>query len=191
MIHDVKVSCLILCFCLLLSDARGQIENQRFANKSSAQVVQPCLFDYERGEVSDCIRVGANGSRFIAASYLKELHYGANGLAGVHDAGGWIYVNRRGKVVITGVPTFDNGPDQFHECLVRFERDQKYGFADRKGKVVIPPQYDGAMPFDGGHAKVCLGCVDKCGDPECEHHIFSGGEWLLVDKNGITLESPL
>jgi WG containing repeat len=96
-----------------------------------------------------------------------------------------MYVNRRGKVVITGVPVFDNGPDEFHDGLVRFVKGRKYGFADRTGKTVIPPRYDGAMPFAGGRAKVCLACVDKCADRECEHHVFSGGNWFSLDKTGM------
>ena len=188
MIRRMKAVHLILCCCLPSSNALGQAEDQRSANKSSAQASQSCLFDYERGEVPDCVRMRVDGSRSIAAPYLKELPYGTNGLAGVRGADGWMYVNRRGKVVITGVPIFDNGPDQFHEGLVRFVKNQKYGFADRNGKIVIPPRYDGAMPFERGRAKVCLGCVDKCAEHECEHHFFSGGKWLSVNKNGVALE---
>jgi hypothetical protein len=186
MIRRMKAVYLILCCCLLFSGALGQTEDQRSANKSSVRAAQSCLFDYERGEVPDCIRVGADGSRSIAAPYLKELRYGTNGLAGARAVDGWMYVNRGGKVVISGIPTFDNGPDEFHDRLVRFVKNRKYGFVDRNGKIVIPPQYDGAMPFEAGRAKVCLGCVDKCADHECEHHVFSGGKWLSVDKNGVT-----
>jgi hypothetical protein len=103
-------------------------------------------------------------------------------------AGGWTYVNRQGKIVIDGVPDYDNGPDEFHDGLVRFVKQGKYGFADRHGKVVIPPRYDGAWPFQGGHAKVCSGCVDKCLDRDCEHRMFSGGRWLSIDTHGIILK---
>src|SRR5947209_5385978 len=46
-----------------------------------------------------------------------------------------MYVDGRGKVVIIGVPTFDNGPDEFQDGLVRFVKNHKYGFADRNGKI--------------------------------------------------------
>jgi hypothetical protein len=185
----MKLAHLIFCCCLLLAGKR--VEAQQSANKSSRQATQPCLFDYERGEVPHCVYVKADGSHYIAAFYLKQLSYGVNGLAGVRGNDGWMYVNRRGKVVISVVPTFDNGPDEFHEGLVRFIENQKYGFADPKGKIVVPPQYDGAMPFEGGRAKVCVGCAEKCVDRECEYHVFSGGKWFSVDKNGKTLELPL
>lgn len=86
------------------------------------------------------------------------------------------------------MPTFDNGPDQFRDGLVRFIEEHKYGFADQSGQVVIPPEYDGALPFDKGLAEVCLGCLEKCADDACEHHVFSGGEWRSIDKNGLTLK---
>jgi|SRR5579862_391357 len=188
MIRGMKAAHLILCCGLLFSGALGQPEDQRSANKSLVRGAQSCLFDYERGEVPDCVRVGVDGSRSIAARYLKELRYGTSDLAGVRGVDGWMYVDRRGRVVITGVPTFDNGPDEFQDGLVRFVKNHKYGFADQNGKIVIAPRYDGAMPFEKGRAKVCLGCVETCADHECEHHVFSGGEWLSVGKNGVTLE---
>jgi len=45
---------------------------------------------------------------------------------------------------------------------VRFVRKKKYGFANRKGQIVIPPVYDGAMNFESGVTKVCNGCQEKC-----------------------------
>ena len=187
MICSWKATHLFLC-CTLFSGAFGQTEHERSANSRSAKAAQPCLFDYELGEVPDCVQAGTDGSRSIAARYVKELRYRTSGLAAVHSVDGWMYVDRRGKVVITGVPTFDNGPDEFQDGLVRFLKNQKYGFADQSGKVVIAPRYDGAMPFEKGRARVCLGCVLTCADPECEHHVFSGGKWHSIGKNGMTFE---
>ena len=36
---------------------------------------------------------------------------------------------------------------------MRFVRDKKYGFANRKGEIVVPPIYDGAMNFENGIAR--------------------------------------
>jgi hypothetical protein len=87
-------------------------------------------------------------------------------------------------VAIAGVAVMDNWADSFHNGLVRFVRDGKYGFANRKGRVVIPSVYDGAMNFEKGLASVCKRCVNKCSDPECEHHLFSEGEWFQIDTKG-------
>ena len=141
--------------------------------------------DVERGELPGCLRENANGELFVAPQFLKELNFDSRRLAAVHSpTQGWMYVTRDGKVVITGVAVMDNWADSFHNGLVRFVRDGKYGFANRKGQVVIPSVYDGAMNFDKGLASVCKRCVSKCSDPECEHHLFSEGEWFQIDTRG-------
>ena len=181
----MKVTLIFLCSYLMLLAAVVSQTDNRNANDNRPAAGLPCMFDVDRGEVPDCIHVGVDGSRSVTSRYLKELPFTANGLAAVWIAGGWTYVNREGRVVINGVPNSDNGPDEFHEGLVRFVKGHKYGFADRKGRVVIPPQYDGAMPFQGGQARVCLGCVDKCVDRDCEHKAFQGGKWFSINKKGL------
>jgi hypothetical protein len=144
-----------------------------------------CLFDIERGELPGCLHENASGELFVAPQFLKELNFDSRGLAAVHSqTQGWMYVTREGKVVITGVAVMDNWADSFHNGLVRFVRNGKYGFANRKGRVVIPSVYDGAMNFEKGLASVCKRCVNKCSDTECEHHLFSEGEWFQIDTNG-------
>ena len=160
------------------------------ADKSGATGT-PCLFDPERGEVPDCIRQGKTGELFVAPQYLKELSFDTHGLAAVNSRkAGWMYVNRRGKIVISGVPTMDNGADWFHDGLVRIVRNGKYGFANRRGEVVIPAIYDGAMNFEKGRAAVCKGCESKCVDSGCEYHSFTGGEWFQIDAKGVILARP-
>jgi hypothetical protein len=51
-----------------------------------------------------------------------------------------MYVDRKGAVLITGVPSVGNDADDFSEGLVRTVVDEKYGFADRQGNVVIKPR---------------------------------------------------
>lgn len=145
----------------------------------------PCVFDFERGEVPNCVRRSAKGKPIVAPEILKQLDFDAHGLAPVFSrTEGWMYANRRGTVVVTGVPEVDNWADSFHDGLVRIVQNGKYGFANRSGRVVIAPIYDGAMSFDMGRATVCNGCQNKCAQPDCEHHFFSGGEWFQVDTKG-------
>ena len=144
-----------------------------------------CVFDFERGETPNCIRQTPIGELFIASQFLKELDFDSYGLAPVlSPKDGWMYVSRRGMVIVQGVPATDNGPDSFHDGLVRIVRNTKYGFADRTGRILIPPTYDGAMNFEAGKAKVCNGCHSKCADHDCEHHVFAGGEWFQIDAKG-------
>lgn len=173
-------------FCALWLASIGLAQPNKPAHKRGTEPEmhgQSCLFDVERGEVPDCVYSRMN-TRFITPQYLKDLPFDSYGLAPVHVRDGWMYVNRTGRAVITGVPTFDNGPDDFHDGLVRFVKNNKYGFADRRGKVVVAPIYDGAMNFENGRAEVCKGCVDKCVAPYCEYHVFSGGVWSTINSRG-------
>jgi hypothetical protein len=148
----------------------------------------PCLYDGERGEVPSCVRENAKGELFIAPQYLKELRFDSHGLAAVHSpTKGWMYVSRGGKIVISSVPVMDNWADSFHDGLVRIVRNGKYGFANRRGQVVVPPIYDGASNFEKGRATVCKGCESKCADHDCEHHFFAGGEWFRINTKGTVL----
>src|SRR4030065_2150550 len=127
-------------------------------------------------EVDNCIFSSKTGQLFIAPTYIKELSFEKHGLAVLYSSeDGWMYVNRKGRVVISGVAAMDNGADVFHEGLVRFSKNNKWGFADVKGNIIVPAVYDGALNFKDGSAKVCKGCVLTCVNKACEQHYFSGG----------------
>ena len=164
---------------------------QNGPKENPAQAARPgatdssCIFDFERGEVPNCVRLSATGQLFIESRVLKDLHFDSHGLASVLSRReGWMYVARTGRVVVSGVPSMDNGPDSFHNGLVRVVKNEKYGFANRQGKLMVPPIYDGAMNFENGRAKVCKGCESKCVGRSCEYHSFVGGDWFQIDTQG-------
>lgn len=172
-----------------LRTSSREIPHPQIGVDKSSKRGAPCLFDFERGEAPNCILKNAAGDIYIAPQYLKDLDFDSAGLAVVGSATqGWMYVNLKGKVIIRGVPVMDNWADTFHDGLVRFVRNKKYGFANRAGRIVIPPTYDGAMNFEKGNAEVCKGCQAKCADPACEYHVFSGGSWFLINTKGATLK---
>ena len=179
----------ILSFSLVavmsLASGRNTLQGHNAANKLDTTATS-CLFDFERGEIPNCLRLLAGGDLFIAPHVVRQLHFDSYyGLAPVFSrVNGWMYVSRKGKAVVRDVPTVDNGPDLFHDGLVRVLSHQKYGFANRKGQLVIPLTYDGAINFDNGKAKVCKGCESKCSGADCERHVFAGGEWFQIDTQG-------
>jgi len=85
---------------------------------------------------------------------------------------------------------FDNGPDYFVEGRARTIRDGKVGFVNEGLEVVVPREWDFALPFEGGFARVCTGCsiVREDGD---EHGTVQGGSWAVIDREGrIVQEVP-
>jgi hypothetical protein len=156
-----------------------------------------CLFS--GGVADNCILHGHNGNMSVSPGVLSDFHFDSHGLAPVrseeYSRYGWMYVNRKGRVVISGVPSFDNWADEFSDGLVRTVVSNKYGFANRQGKIVVKPAYDWASPFSRGYAQVCNQCREKCLMPGgavelqslpggCDHRVMVGGEWFKIDKKG-------
>jgi len=69
-------------------------------------------------------------------------------------------INEKGETVIRPF-VVDNGPDYFEDGLARFRIDNKFGFFDRTGKIIIGAQFDFAFPFHEGLAAICAGCKEE------------------------------
>lgn len=83
--------------------------------------------------------------------------------------------------------TYDNGPDYESQGLIRIVENEKIGFANLKGEIIIPPQYDAALPFNDGLAAICEGCIKiKTG----EHKELIEGLWGFIDKEGTLIIPP-
>ena len=66
-------------------------------------------------------------------------------------------INRKGEPLFE-VYCFDNGPDYVKEGLFRIIENNKMGFANMNGEVVIKPQYDFVQPIqEGGYAVFNMG----------------------------------
>lgn len=126
--------------------------------------------------------------RFEGASDFSE------GLAPVREGGKWGYIDRAGAFRIA--PKFDRA-ENFSEGLaaVCFDADgpekpsklerlmsgleEKCGYVDRAGGLVIEPRFHAAGKFSGGLAPVRVGRLERVlgADPEA-------GKWGYVDKTG-------
>jgi len=147
--------------------------------------LRPCDFFAEDNgwtNLSRCYREIPKTLGHVDPNVLPLLPYEADTkLASIHLFDGFAYVDRDGAILIRGVMMMDNGADPFIEGLVRFKRDGKIRFANAKGEVVIPPRHDGALSFERGHAKVCVGCTEETID---EYHHYTGGYWRCLDMHG-------
>lgn len=93
--------------------------------------------------------------------------------------------DRRGNLLYHPL-VYDNGPDYFVEGLTRCVENDKIGFADRRGKVVITPQWDWVSPFQYGYAWACKDCyLDYSRDAEHPDILFrSGASRVVIDRQG-------
>jgi hypothetical protein len=92
---------------------------------------------------------------------------------------GIVGIDRKGKELFQ-VFVFDNGPDYPSEGVFRILREDKIGFADTTGKIVIEPKYTAVAPFQGGLAAFCDSCKRV---QDGEHWAWEGGKWGFMDKN--------
>jgi hypothetical protein len=75
--------------------------------------------------------------------------------------------------------------DPFQNGFARvFRKGNGYGFIDKNMQLVVPPQYDEAKPFRGGHAIVRRGerwgCVDAAGQEKMFSPSADGSPYLEV-----------
>lgn len=93
---------------------------------------------------------------------------------------GYIY-DRKGNFMYR--PFFhDNGADYFSEGVRRFVKNEKIGFVDRNGVVIIQPEHDFVSPFNYGYAAFCDSCDWE--QTEDEHKAIVGGTWGVMNFKG-------
>jgi hypothetical protein len=114
----------------------------------------------------------------IAAAHLARMRF-RDGLAELLVDDKAFYVDRSGRAV--RVHVLENGADYFSEGLARAVSGGRFGYVDRKLRMVVEPEYDFAFPFARGRAVVCLGCKLVA---EGEHQAVRGGHWGVIDRTG-------
>jgi hypothetical protein len=146
-----------------------------------------CFYAPRGGELDtfpDCAARDPAGAIRLAPAHLRRLDYDRTGLAAIHIGESFLYVRRDGRTA--PAMTMDNGADLFVDGRARSQLGGKIGFIDRSLRVVIARRYDGAMPFEKGVAEVCTGCVLAS---DGEHHWYTGGRWVRIDRAGRVLSA--
>jgi hypothetical protein len=163
----------------------------------------------------------------LATPPLDENYYGHSfheGLAAVQIKDKWGFMDRRGRLVIpaefidvgdfsAGLAAAEVPIDQDKETPCRFDETstytvaKKFGYIDRTGRMVIPPQWEYAGPFVAGLANVATcskaSFIDKTGRVVIETpfndaapfygalaRVYVGMEIGYIDKTGKTIWQP-
>jgi hypothetical protein len=149
--------------------------------------VGSCKVDLGAWELPSCAIETKGEELFILKELVKPLgegrwtQVGDSQVAWTALSTGFSYFDRSGRIVVTHVAPFDNGPSPFHEGLVRIVQNDKWGLADAKGKLIVPREYDGILEFEGGSWLACIHCtIETMG----EYHRFTGGAWVAIDRFG-------
>jgi hypothetical protein len=140
--------------------------------------------EYETGEVFGYINQKGDtvipSGRFIHSFSDTIVNYGIV-IEKVGDRHDLIGINQKGQRLYE-VFWFDNGPDMVSEGMFRILQNEKIGYADTTGKIIIKPQFACATPFSNGQAQVAFDC-EQLTDTD-EHTRMESDNWFYIDKKG-------
>lgn len=104
----------------------------------------------------------------------------------VMEHGGSLIAIDKDETKLFDVFWYDNGPDYINEGLFRIKKNDKIGYANEEGEIVIVPRFDCASSFENGLAKVSNSCtLKKVG----EHEEIEWIDFNLIDKDGRIVQS--
>lgn len=129
-----------------------------------------------------------------------------NGFARMRRTTKFYYIDEYGKPIFTTV--FDKAED-FKENFAEVKMDGKWGFINKKGEIVIKPQFYETHPFSSGLSQVALSVFEKHGyidttgkfiiKPQFDDAtafiddrawVLVNGKWGLIDKEGTFVINP-
>jgi len=164
----VKIHIIIFCFLLLN-------RSLSFGQKSKNYLVS-------YADTSSGIKLigylAVNGDTAIKAKYQFSYTDTFYRMAIVLDSNNaWVGIDRNERTILRPF-IFDNGPDYVEEGLFRIVQNNKIGFANLAGLIILKPQFDFATPFIHGLAEYYLGGKRK---NEREDEYF---HWVGSFENG-------
>ncbi len=122
----------------------------------------------------------AKGETVIPPQY-EYARWFSHGLAPVQISGLWGAIDTTGKVIIEPVwkGLYESGGIWHIE-----NSERKHGLLDQSRQMMLPPQFDHIMPFEGNFTEFTLG--QKCGVLDRKGNIVLKAEWdrAMPDTNG-------
>ena len=93
-------------------------------------------------------------------------------------------IDKNEKKLFNAVWSLEPVPIKISDGMILIVENSKYGFANKKGKIIIKPKYKCAKSFFNGKAKVS----NDCELIKSEHHFWNMKKWFYIDKEGRRVE---
>jgi len=72
------------------------------------------------------------------------------------------------------------------EGRIMITKNNKYGFANHKGEIVIEPKYTRTNVFSKGKTRASYNCEKR---RDGEYWMWESDSWITIDKSGNIIES--
>ncbi|MDR0937751.1 MAG: WG repeat-containing protein [Mediterranea sp.] len=128
------------------------------------------------------IPAGKYGGPYMSKKFVKFTIVNIKGMPG-------FYAIDRTERILFEIFGYDNGPDYVSKGLFRIVENEKMGFANMDGEIVIKPQFSFVGPFMENDFAV----FNEGGRSEGvgEEKFFRGGKWGLINKKGEVVIPPI
>lgn len=168
----------IITLLILVSCQSQKIEWHLIKNYEQVSKHKP--FGYTSGYVNK------NGDTIIPLDkYARCFTDTVNNYAIVFDKKkGLIGIDLNEKKIFNAVWNGEGSEVKESDGMILIVENEKYGFANSKGKIVIEPKYTCAENFENGKAKVSNDCI-KSNDEQLSKVMSS---WTFIDKNGVEIK---
>ena len=178
----MKRTFITFCFVILSSITSFAQEEEVLIYQYDPVTDKGIGFTNSKGEIV----IPADRFAFVYESRLDKITFVL-----FEDSPKGIYaINRKGEPLFE-VYCFDNGPDYVKEGLFRIIENNKMGFANMDGEVVIEPQFDFVWPFqECGYAVFNTGGKKVIYDTRNNYSIWKGGKWGIINKKGEIVLTP-
>lgn len=165
-----------ICLALVLAAAATGGEpgvKTPVASGKSGRLFAPVILRGKRGYID------RTGKLVVRPQYAQAWPL-SDGLACVVDFRGcYRYLNPSGREVLHTDFYWSTRESRFSEGRARMRVKRKWGYINKRGRLVIEPKYEDAADFSEGLAAVKLG--DKSGDE---------GKWGYIDRSGKVIVPP-
>jgi|SRR5690606_29675052 len=130
-----------------------------------------------------------DSQKYYTAFY--DLDYGHFAVVGIKGSPGWFAIDVHENVLFRVYNTSfgEPSPDYLIENKIRIiDNNEKIGFANEKGKIIIKPQFELASSFHNGYAIIAENCNktpwpghENC---DCHHYSMECKKHGYIDEKG-------